>query len=235
MKKPVIGVMPLFRSDKGDLWMRMGYLGGILEAGGAPIIFPFTKDEELVDQFCGMCDGFLFTGGQDISPSIYGEDPLPELEEVSEERDSLELLVIKRALELKRPVFGICRGLQFLNAYLGGTLYQDIPSQYGTDILHLQTEPYPVPTHEVRIAPDTPLASLLDTETISVNSFHHQGVKKLADGLVPAAWAPDGIVEAFYRPGSVFFAAVQWHPEMLYENDESSRRLFRAFVNAAKG
>ncbi len=232
--KPVIGVLPLWRSEKERLWMRPDYLDGIMEAGGAPLIFPFTEDEELTDQFTGMCDGILFTGGQDVSPAIYGEEPLPQLEEVSDRRDRLELLVIKEALALEKPVFGICRGLQFLNAALGGTLYQDLSTQYDARIPHRQSEPYSVPTHEVNIEPGSPLADVLGSGPISVNSFHHQGVKDLAPGLVPMAWAPDGLVESFFRPGSAFFWAVQWHPEMLFRNDENSRKLFRTFVEACR-
>lgn len=232
--RPVIGVMPLWRAEKRDLWMRLGYLEGIMEAGGAPIVFPFTEDEELVAQLCDMCDGFLFTGGDDVAPSLYGEEPIPQLGEVSEERDKLELLVIKKAMDMERPIFGICRGLQFLNVYLGGTLYQDLPAQFGDDIAHHQSEPYPVPTHDVRIVPDTPLADLMEKESIAVNSFHHQAVKDLADGLIPMAWSPDGLVEAFYRPGPYYFWAVQWHPEMLFKNDENSKKLFRSFVDASK-
>ena len=232
--RPVIGVMPLWREEKRDLWMRLGYLDGVIDAGGAPIVFPFTEDAELVDQLCEMCDGIMFTGGDDISPSIYGEEPIPELENVSEERDALELLVIEKAMEMQIPVFGICRGIQFLNAYLGGTLYQDLPAQFGNEIEHHQSEPYPVPTHEVSIIPGTPLADLLGKDSIAVNSFHHQAVKKLANGLIPMASSADGLVEAFYRPGPVYFWAVQWHPEMLFQHDENSRKLFRSFVEACK-
>ncbi len=232
--RPVIGVLPLWRAEKEQLWMRPDYLEGIMEAGGAPLIFPFTEDEELAAQLTQMCDGILFTGGQDVSPSIYGEESLPQLEEVSEQRDKLELLVIREALRLEKPVFGICRGLQFLNAALGGTLYQDLYTQYDTRISHRQSEPYNMPTHEVSIAPGSPLAEVLGDGPIVVNSFHHQGIKDLADSLVPMAWAPDGLVESFFRPGPVFFRAVQWHPEMLFKNDENSRKLFRSFVEACK-
>ena len=181
--RPLIGVTPLWRTEKEHLWMRLEYLEGVMEAGGAPVVFPFTEDEELVAQLTQMCDGILFTGGHDISPSIYGEEPLPQLEDVSEQRDRLELLVLKKAMELHKPIFGICRGIQFLNAALGGTLYQDIPTQYDTEIAHHQSEPYPVPTHQVNIVPGSPLAGLLGNDPIMVNSFHHQAVKDLAPGL----------------------------------------------------
>jgi len=232
--RPLIGVTPLWRTEKEHLWMRLEYLEGVMEAGGAPVVFPFTEDEELVAQLTEMCDGIMFTGGHDISPSIYGEEPIPQLEDVSEQRDRLELLVFKKAMELHKPIFGICRGIQFLNAALGGTLYQDIPTQYDTEIAHHQSEPYPVPTHQVNIVPGSPLAGLLGDGPIMVNSFHHQAVKDLAPGLVPMAWSTDGLLEAFYRPGPEYFWAVQWHPEMLFKNDENSKILFRSFVDACK-
>ena len=230
--RPVIGVTPYWDNEKERMWLRKQYCDSIAASGGAPVIFPLTDDESLIDQLTAMCDGFMFTGGQDVSPSMYFEEPSEALGEVSEERDLMESAVLKRAIEQNKPVLGICRGFQFINAYLGGSLYQDLPTQFGTEIGHYQKEPYPVPTHQVWIDTDTPLYKLLGEKVIAVNSFHHQGIKKLAPRLIPMAGAPDGLIEAYYRPGPVFFRAVQWHPEMMYGGFEHSRKLFGSFVEA---
>ena len=232
--RPVIGMMPYLDTDNNRLWLRNQYCGSIIGSGGAPFVFPITNDEPLIDQLTEMCDGFVFTGGHDVSPSLYGEEPLEGLCDSSLERDTMESAVLKRALDSGKPVLGICRGLQFINAYLGGSLYQDLPSQFGRDITHYQSEPYPVPTHEVWIDGDTPLHDLLSEDMIPVNSFHHQGIKKLAPGLIPMAGSPDGLIEAFYRPGSSYLWAVQWHPEMMFDGFLHSRKLFGSFMDAVQ-
>ena len=129
-------------------------------------------------------------------------------------------------------MLGICRGIQFLNAALGGTLWQDLPVQCPSPVDHHQTGAYDKPIHTVRLLPGTPLANLLQREVLPVNSYHHQAVRALAPGLAPMAVAPDGIVEAVYEPGRRFVWAVQWHPEFSWKADEASRRIFAAFVGA---
>lgn len=230
--KPVVGVMPLWDEERDSMWMLPGYLDGISRAGGIPIVFPFTSDEEEIRQLMSMCDGFLLTGGHDVSPWIYGEKPLEGLIDSCEKRDRMELIVLREAIADDRPLLGICRGIQFINAALGGTLYQDLPSQHPSDIDHHQSPPYDVPAHNVKIRKDSPLFGILETETLPVNSYHHQAVRDLADGLSVMAQAEDGIVEAVYRPQSSFLWAVQWHPEFSYLTDENSMKIFRAFLQA---
>ena len=230
--RPIIGVMPLWDDEKESIWMLPGYMDGISQAGGIPFIFPFSSDEQELNQLIRMCDGFLFTGGHDISPDIYHEDPLPGLVSCCRKRDVMEALVLKKALAEDKPVLGICRGIQFINAALGGTLYQDIPSQHPSEIEHHQKAPYDIPIHEVSVEVDSPLYNCLETRQLSVNSCHHQAVKKLADGLKIMAVSPDGIAEALYKPDCRFLWAVQWHPEFSYRTDPSSRKIFRAFVKA---
>jgi putative glutamine amidotransferase len=230
--KPVIGVMPLWDDEKESLWMLPGYLDGLREAGGLPVIFPFSTDEEELGQLMSLCDGFLFTGGHDVSPGRYHEEPLPGLVSFSEKRDEMESIVLRKALEADKPVLGICRGIQFINAALGGSLYQDLPSQRPSGTEHHQHAPYDVPAHEVLVEKDSPLYACLGAEQIPVNSYHHQAVKQVADGLQVMAEAPDGLAEALYRPGSRFLWALQWHPEFSYRTDENSRKIFRAFVSS---
>lgn len=232
--KPIVGVLALWDETRDSIWMLPGYLDGIRQAGGLPVIWPITDDEEEIEQLVDSCDGILFTGGQDVSTDVYGEEPMEGMVENCRERDDMEGIVLKKALEKKKSILGICRGLQFINAALGGSLYQDIQTQKPENTGHRQPAPYHLPYHEVTIDPKTPLYELLQCESVGVNSCHHQGIKKLADGLKAMAAAPDGIVEAFYKPDASFVWAVQWHPEFFERTHEPSRKIFRAFVDAMK-
>lgn len=229
--KPIIGVMPLWDDEKQSIWMLPGYIDGIQQAGGAPVIFPFSADEDELKQLAQMCDGFLFTGGHDVSPEMYREVPLEGLVSCCKKRDTLEGIVFREAVGFNKPVLGICRGLQFINVALGGTLYQDIPTQHPSAVEHHQQPPYHIPSHEVAVVKGSPLHKCLETEKLSVNSCHHQALKALAPGLEVMATASDGIVEAVYMPKHRFLWAVQWHPEFSYQT-EISRRIFSAFVEA---
>ena len=230
--KPVVGVSPLWDEQRDSIWMLPGYLDGIRQAGGIPIIFPLTSEEEELRELMALCDGILFTGGQDVSPDFYQEEPLKELGECCRKRDEMEAAMLRLALREDKPVLGICRGLQFINAYLGGTLYQDLPTQRPSEVNHHQGMPYDLPIHQVRLLEGTPLQNLLSMDTLPVNSLHHQAIKKLSAELEAMAVSPDGIVEAFYRPQSRFLWAVQWHPEFSYLREESSRKIFTAFIQA---
>ena len=232
--KPIIGVMPLWDDEKESIWMLPGYMDGISQAGGTPIIFPFSADEMEVKRLAGMCDGFLLTGGHDVSPELYHEKPLDGLTLCCKKRDILEGIVLEEAIGTDKPILGICRGIQFINVRLGGTLYQDLPTQHPSGVEHHQPAPYDVPIHNVKVMKDSPLYELLKTESLAVNSCHHQAIRELAPGLTAMAAAPDGLVEALYKPACRFLWAVQWHPEFAYRKDEKSRRIFDAFVGAAR-
>ncbi|MBQ5933883.1 MAG: gamma-glutamyl-gamma-aminobutyrate hydrolase family protein [Lachnospiraceae bacterium] len=179
MKKPVVGVMPLWDDEKESLWMLPGYFDGIITNGGIPIMLPLTEDKGDLEQAAELCDGFLFTGGHDVSPEIYGEKPLDGKVSSNRKRDEMELYILRKALESDKPVLGICRGIQFINAALGGTLYQDIPLQHPSKVEHHQNPPYNIPVHVVSINVDSPLHKCLNADTLHVNSYHHQAVKQL--------------------------------------------------------
>lgn len=230
--KPLVGVMPLWDDEKESIWMLPGYLDGIEEAGATPVIFPMTVDPEEIDRLVDLCDGILMTGGHDVTPSIYGEAALDGKVSCCSQRDKMEKLVLVKAVNEDKPILGICRGIQFINAAMGGSLYQDLPSQRPSSVEHHQTPPYDVPVHNVTVIKDTPLYDRLGSETLSVNSYHHQAVKELAPGLEVMAESEDGLIEAVYRPGSKFIWAVQWHPEFSHKTDEYSKKIFRAFVEA---
>ncbi|MEI6101414.1 MAG: gamma-glutamyl-gamma-aminobutyrate hydrolase family protein, partial [Eubacteriales bacterium] len=129
MKKPVIGVLPLWDEEKSSIWMLPGYMQGIEAAGGIPVILSLTADSDALLYWAQNLDGFLFTGGQDVNPALYGEETLPVCGELCKERDRLEITLLRALIELGKPAFGICRGLQLFNVAMGGSLYQDIPAQ----------------------------------------------------------------------------------------------------------
>lgn len=232
--KPIIGVMPLWDDEKESIWMLPGYIEGIKEAGGLPFIFPMTDDEDDIEQLCNMCDGFLFTGGHDVSTDLYLEDPVPGMVDSCRARDDMELKVLDIAVKQDKAVLGICRGIQFINAALGGTLYQDLPSQRPSAVEHHMTAPYDRPVHKVRIIKDTPLYELIGLDELGVNSYHHQAVKVLSSRLSAMAESEDGLTEAVYMPGKKYIWAIQWHPEFSYKVDANSRKIFKSFADACK-
>ncbi len=231
MKKPVIGVVPLYDDEKESLWMLPGYMDGITEAGGIPIMLPLTADKDVIRQLLDTVDGILLTGGHDVSPEIYGEEKLDDSLVCNKARDSMEKELLKQALEKDIPILGICRGIQFINAYLGGTLYQDLGKPHHSEIEHHQKPPYDVPAHEVNVLADTGLYRLLNADKISVNSYHHQAIKEASDVLKVMAVSEDGLTEAVELPGKKFVWALQWHPEYSYKVDNNSRLIFKEFVN----
>ena len=235
MKKPIIGVTPLFDRGRDSYWMLPGYLEGLEQAGAVPIVLPLPEALDDLPQLVSLCDGLLFTGGQDVSPALYGETPKATCGEICPARDRVEQVLLHLALERDLPVLGICRGIQFLNATLGGTLYQDLPTEHPSQTQHHMTPPYDRAVHTVTLQPGTPLAELLGEEHIGVNSYHHQAVKTLAPCLTEMAWSEDGLIEAVCLPEKRFVWAVQWHPEFSFRVDEHSRKIFGAFVAAAKG
>ena len=239
MPMPVIGITPLVDYEKESYWMLPGYMNGIIEAGGAPIMLPLTEDADMIRQLLDHCDGLLIAGGQDVCPVLYGEKELPCCKETSPERDRMELILFDEALARDLPVFGICRGLQFINAALGGTLYQDLPTQHPSDTGHVMGRPYDVAAHKVSVLRDTALWELLhpdrctDDFPIGVNSLHHQAIRDLAPQLEAMAVSEDGLTEAIRLTGKTYVQAVQWHPEFSYKVNEDSRKLFKDFISAA--
>ena len=169
-----------------------------------------------------------------MSPSLYGENALEGLTVSCEKRDCMEITVLKLAMSKDMPVLGICRGIQFINAALGGTLYQDIPSQYPSKTDHHQSPPYDKPVHEVNIIRETPLYELIGKDRIAVNSYHHQAVKAVADDLEIMAESTDGLVEAVFKRDQKFIWGLQWHPEFSFRTDPNSRKIWTAFVEECR-
>lgn len=229
---PIIGIVSLYDEEKESLWMLPGYVEGVEGAGAGAVILPLTEDGAVLSRYVQLCDGFLFPGGADVDPALYCQEKTERCGAPCPQRDSMEKLFFPLALETGKPILGICRGAQFINVMLGGTLYQDLPTEFPSGVTHHETPPYDKVAHMVAVAENTPLHRAVGAGEMAVNSYHHQGIKELGKGLKAAAYAPDGLVEAVCLPGHRFLLAVQWHPEFSHKTDENSRKIFRAFAEA---
>ncbi|MDD3253553.1 MAG: gamma-glutamyl-gamma-aminobutyrate hydrolase family protein [Lachnospiraceae bacterium] len=229
---PMIGLIPLVDENRESYWMLPGYMTGLEAAGAIPVMLPLTANEDVIAQLVDGLDGFLLTGGHDVDPALYGEAASEFCGAPCGERDRMERLVLDKALRADKPVLGICRGLQYLNVYLGGTLYQDLPSQHESTVEHHMHPPYDRAIHTVTVRQDSWLSELLGVEELAVNSYHHQAIWTLAPGLEALAVSEDGLVEAVRMPDKRFVVATQWHPEFSWKVDENSRKLFRSFAEA---
>ena len=234
MKKPLIALMPLWDEKMNSYWMLPGYMNLIIKSGGVPVMLSFSDDEQSVKEIADRFDGFVFTGGDDIDPAKYGEEKIKECGQPCVHRDSLEFALFSKVIKTDKPVLGICRGMQFLNAALGGTLYQDLPTQKPGKVCHKQPAPFDALTHSVMVEKDTLLYDIVGTEKLMVNTLHHQAADKIAPCLMPCAKADDGLVEAVYAPEKAFLLGVQWHPEMIFGHEENSIKIGKAFVDACR-
>jgi putative glutamine amidotransferase len=212
------------------------YSEAVEAAGGLPVHVPLIPRPDFIRQVMAELDGLLLPGSNsDVDPQRYGREPHPQLGEVHPEKDETDLLALTEIERLAMPLFAICFGAQVLNVSRGGTLIQDILSQYPGAIKHDQGAPRDRHSHRVRLLEDSRLGQLANAETAPVNSHHHQAIESLGRELVATAWAPDGLVEAVEDPRSDrFVVGVQWHPELGWEKDEFSRSLFDRFIDEAR-
>ena len=231
--RPVIGVFGEVDEEKCSK-IKGDYISALEDAGGLPVLLPYSGRAETVEGYVGLCNGFLFSGGVDIEPSRYGETKKESCGEIQLYRDELELLGAGPVFRSKKPVMAICRGIQLVNVALGGTLYQDIPSEIKTDIEHRQTASKYSPSHFINVTPGTPLYAIAQKTRIAGNSFHHQSVKTPGKGLEIMAKADDGVIEALYGTGEQYIRAYQWHPERLYRSDGINFELFADFIRACE-
>ena len=244
---PLIGVTATLKEDVDAVAERplgkyvradYDYVEGVAQAGGVPVVLPPVAGPVAAETIAGTLDGLLLSGGSDLHPSHYGEEPIPELNATVPERDAFEIALLEHVLRRGIPVFGICRGLQVLNVALGGTLYQDLPSQMEGVVLlgHRQETPKWEPKHEVEVDAGSQIAGIMGLEELKVNSYHHQAVKDLAPGLATVAHSPDGVVEAVESRdlSERWILGVQWHAEAMRASGAEHRKLFAAHAEAAE-
>lgn len=216
--------------DRSRFCLHSDYMNAVLGEKGLSYVLPQTADEEILKAYLENADGLILSGGGDVEPALYGEERTPLCGEAEPERDKMEFALCRLALEMDMPTFGICRGFQVMNCVLGGTLYQHVPMAENHDRCDLPKDA----VHTVSVMEGSRLHDILRKTETGVNSRHHQGVKKLGQGLVATAFAQDGLTEGFELPGKRFFLGVQWHPESMYAKYEDARKLFAAFMAAVK-
>lgn len=233
MASVVVGITTGYRYKEEEVVdLPRRYIEAVERVGGVPVTLAPLREESLVPYYAQRLDALVVSGGRDIPPSLYGEEPIEATDALPEERPLFEIRLILQMLRLNKPVLGICYGCQLLNVAFGGSLIQDIPSQVPTAVPHrrpVASEPHA--RHLVYLHEGTRLAQILDGEQIEVVSSHHQAVKRLGEGMRVAAVAPDGIVEAIEKEGAHFCIGVQWHPE-LDPCSTWTNRLMKAFVEA---
>ena len=210
----------------------------VFAAGGLPVIAPFPEDlhltEEIAGQLAGKLDGLILPGGPDVSPSLYQEEPIPQLGAVLYPKDLFEIALIKAMLQAKKPLLAICRGIQILNVAFGGSLYQDLPTQdLQFKVQHKQAARGDYPIHHVTIDPTSHLAELMG-KTAFVNSRHHQAIKTIAPNLRVVATAADGVIEAVESRKNDLLLGVQWHPENMWQQQPEQLRLFADLIKKAE-
>jgi len=227
-----IGVTPSRSSEDPALHRvteRMVY--AVEAAGGEVVALDYPLDISVLEKVLPGLDGLILAGGPDMHPRYFMQELDPHCGKIDEERDELEIYLMKWAMERDIPLLGVCRGMQVINIALGGDIFQDIV--YSKGLIHRQDSDMTY-FHDVIIEEGTLLRSLIPSQRYPVNSYHHQAVDRVADGLIVSAAAPDGIIEAIERPASRFLLGVQWHPETSYRADVFSRRIFDAFMKACR-
>lgn len=235
--KPVIGISGSIIISKGNAfagyersYVNQDYVESVLRAGGIPLIIPFNCDMEATKEMIEKVDGLILSGGHDIDPKHYNEEPLLKIGELFPERDEFDMTLYKHAFELKKPILGICRGFQIINVINGGNLYQDLSYADFVKIRHNQVDNPTQATHSVEFEDGTFLKNILGEKT-RVNSFHHQIIKEVADGFKIVAKSPDGVIESIEKINDdCFVIGVQWHPEMLSKVREDMQNVFNKFI-----
>lgn len=236
MKTPVIGLTSDWRSGghySQYPWyaLRENYSTAVADAGGLPLFLPFHMDH--VDAYLDLINGLVVTGGDfDVDPALYGETCSHERVVPLPVRTQFENALVRKALERNIPVLGICGGHQLINVVLGGSLIQHIPADWDDALAHEQPNPRHEAGHDITVTAGTLLHSIVQTNTASVNSAHHQAVKRVGEGVVINSFAPDGIIEGIEHPGYKFCLGVQWHPEFIISSFD--KQIFDAFIRAAQ-
>lgn len=239
MNNLVIGISGSIMLEENDYFFKGyeysyvadNYIKSISKSNATPIILPIIEDEKQIENQIKAIDGLVLSGGYDIDPFFYNEEPLEKLQAIFPRRDVYELKLIEFAIKYKKPILGICRGFQLLNVAFGGSLYQDLSYRPNTFVKHVQnTKPEQV-TQSIKIDKNSTLFEISKIETERVNSFHHLALKEIAKDFNVVALAKDGVVEAIeYKNKDLFILGVQFHPEMMYETSKFAKNIFNTFV-----
>lgn len=242
MKKPIIGVVGSLSDETRAnimesterVFISEKFINCVEYAGGIPLILAHVREIEDIKAQIDVCDGIMLCGGMDIHPIYYGEEPHEKLGFVNSKEDEYQIKIARMALNLHKPILGICRGHQLLNVVCGGTLYQDLSEILSTTIKHDQISKRYEPYHSINIVKNTKLEEILGSSTL-VNSLHHQCIKELGSGLKATAHAKDGIIEAIEMPDRDFVMGLQWHPEeMAMHRDENMLNIFKEFISKSR-
>ena len=234
-KRPRIGITMRIELSTDRFYLARHYSEAVEAAGGAPIHVSLIPNAAYIDSVIDGLDGVLLPGSDsDVDPLRYGQQPHPELGAVHPIKDETDLLVIEALERRQIPLFAICFGMQILNVSRGGSLIQDIKSQVPEAIKHEQGAPRNRPSHRIKVIENSKLSKIAGTLDAVVNSHHHQAIESVGANLVATAWSSDGVIEAIEDPRpDRFVMAVQWHPELGWQDDLLSQQLFRSFVNEA--
>ncbi|ANU22258.1 gamma-glutamyl-gamma-aminobutyrate hydrolase family protein [Planococcus donghaensis] len=234
--KPIIGVTASLELGRDEYGIELADTEAILAAGGLPVMLPHLVEEADLDEIAEHIDGLFLAGGYDIDPTLFGEEPHPNLGVIIPSRDAFELTLTKKVLAMNKPIFGVCRGAQILNIAVGGDMYQDITTQVKADLLqHQQKAPKFHGSHFVEITEGSLLNRLTGQMRIKVNSRHHQANRLVPAPFVVSGQASDGTIEAVESTQHHFVLGVQWHPEnMARAKDIASVKLFAGFVDACR-
>lgn len=241
-KKPIIGISGSIIIESDGVfagyhrsYVNDDYVDSVIQAGGIPFIIPFNSDEDVIQEEVNQLDGLILSGGHDVDPLNYDEEPRQKLTTIFPERDTFDSLLIKYAEQKGLPILGICRGIQILNVYHGGTLTQDLSYANHELLGHSQASGPTIHTHSLNVQQNTFFDKLFNHEhKIYVNSFHHQVINKVANDFEIGLVAPDGVVEGIRNTnydGLEF--AVQFHPEMLHRIDPHAKDIFKFLINTA--
>lgn len=230
--KPRIGIV-VCGLHENNQFVPNSYIQSIRYSGGLPLLIPLVRSTPAIEDYTALCSGFLFCGGADITPLLFGQEPVNGIGETNIALDIFQIRFMKHIIAARKPVLAVCRGIQILNVACGGTVFQDLSLVPGSTLNHMQTSRsrHEI-SHKITVEPHTILHGITGS-TLYTNSFHHQALNRIGNGLTVSAHTSDGVAEAVEMPEYPFALGVQWHPESMYRTSRTMRELFASFVRAA--